>query len=212
MLAFLSLGTEEGIVWETSLEAALAQARIRNVPLVLLMTQDDDRETDATLQLYRSRKFQDFASRVVFVAAHKGWGHEASTKVIEGREVTICGLYNVPCVEHMKAYEAAVKKYISKEFWFPVQIFLFPDGRESFRFQKAQDGKLVLGEIERALKAAGPGVLRPEYERILSEVEKAKLEAKDGEAEEGRKRIRGLVRKNHPEEMKKFLEAQAAKL
>lgn len=206
------LPPDEPIAWEVSLPKALAEAKARNAPLILLMTQDKDPGSEQTLSLYRSRKVQDFAGRIVFVAGHNGLQHEAPLQRVGGKEVAICSLFQVPCEEHVKSWDAMRQTYHQKEFWPPVQIFLFPDGRESFRFQKNQEAKFVLGEIERVLKGAGPGIDRSEYKRLLAEIEKAREDAKAGKVESGRKRILAAIRKNHPEPTKRFLEESAAGL
>lgn len=210
--ALALLPGREGIRWETSIEAALAEARLRNAPLLVLLTRDSDPDTETTLSVFRGKKVQAFASRVVFVIGHYGMSHKHETKKEGEKEIYLCSLFDVSCSDHHIAYRTMLNKYLSGEYATPVHLFLLPGGEEFYRFQRSQDAKVVVSELERLLRKSGEGVSRSDYVALRAEIEKAKKDAKDGDLEGARKKIRGLVKPSHPEAMKRFLEEEAAKL
>jgi len=180
-LAFSTAGVEAAAAQrgKTTLEpflggfaAAKQEALERNVPLVMhiILEGEPENDTHRDTVLHHAGLNASCARAVVLVANNGEHALKTVTEVIEGERVEsqVCSSYPWfrNCGQHRAPWDDLYIAYHDEagDLSCPQTILLAPDGSKSWRKNDANpaDPGVVLKMLQRAQKAAGPGLLAEE--------------------------------------------------
>lgn len=120
--------------WTGDWNAALEEAELRNVPILAVLSDDASSGFQTVSRLvYSTPEFATLSHAVVLVAAFGGAKHGGVKRLVEGREVEWCPLFDCPCDDH-RATEVRVRnEFAQREFWNPLHVFVTAAGIELTR-------------------------------------------------------------------------------
>src|SRR5262245_2663681 len=184
------------ILWQRTLEDALALAKLRHRPLLLAINMDGESASDRIYtELYRDPAFVAATRHCVCLGASV-FRHNARDHDDQGRRIVCPRFGEITCGEHMALEPVLFDKYLADgERVAPRHALIQPDGKKAFDLSLCFD----LKDIDRALAAAtGQGFgLNPSVTRTNQitppGVGTAPLESPDGTWAElaGRRDCRG---------------------
>lgn len=134
--------------WVGAIDRALAEARLRNAPIVAVMGLETSAILDVKLaDVFLSPKYAKKADRIVSLIALSGLTHseltdEEAEKLAKesrrlGRPVDApkCRIFNVRCDDHDATYDELYNTMIHRTFWEPMVLIFDPDGNEVIRLE-----------------------------------------------------------------------------
>ncbi len=141
-----------GVAWETNLEAAFAQAKERNVPVLICFNMDNESANDALVSVYRDPEFGtksgDCVCLIASAFSHPDAKADASCPRFDG----------VTCEQHKTIEKAARKAFIgSDEVVAPQHILVAPDRHVLIRRAYSIDKSGLLKLITMATSALHTG-------------------------------------------------------
>lgn len=152
----------ELIAWAHGLEAAQAEAKARNVPLLVVLNMDGERGNEAMLpEVYALPEVREAAKRCAVTIASIG-KHAETDDPKSGRRV--CAKFGcVTCDEHRATEEVVRKDWLQRgpkdDVDSPRHIFRGPDGRLLFERVWTLEAKELVKLIDRAVLACAPETL-----------------------------------------------------
>lgn len=155
-------GPPELLPWAHGLEAAQADAKARNVPLLVVLNMDGERGNEAMLgEVYALPEVREAARKCAVTIASIG-KHAEVADPASGRRV--CAKFGqVTCGEHRATEEVVRKDWLHRgpndDVDSPRHIFRAPDGRLLFERVWTLDAKELVKLIDRAVLACEPATL-----------------------------------------------------
>ncbi len=156
--------------WTGEWFAALEEATRRNVPVVAVLSDDVSAGFNTMKEaVYSTEEFARFTHRVVLLAAFDGKQHPAKPRVVDGREIAWCDLFDCPCDDHRAAFVRVRNDFAQREYWNPLHVFVSPAGKELTR---AEGHVLTIDRLKEELAVAskalpGPSLTYVNYRDLL---------------------------------------------
>ncbi|MFH0944893.1 MAG: hypothetical protein V2A76_06815 [Planctomycetota bacterium] len=178
--------------WIGSYPKALAEAKLRNVPVMVLLAEDSN---TGLSQMLGKVFFQDgFANEaqdsIVPLIAMKGVDHAGEKRQMDGREVQICEYFDVPCEEHDQSFNQLWNGRVHRSYWGPIMILLRPDGSEILRIEGSEHEQArVLEEIGIAVEEVGKGLGDREYRKRMDRLVRARQLLDKGQVQKALKEV-----------------------
>jgi len=158
--------------WRADWDAACNDARRRNCPLLVVFSDDQSvglKTVDATI--HSKPAFTTFSREVVLVIAFDGNQHPKSRRTTDGGEIDWCGRFDLPCDDHRRMHERMLEKYVTREYWNPIHLFLDGDGKELTRTEGHEIDQARLDhELARACRRLGPELGAGEYAELMKRI------------------------------------------
>lgn len=169
--------------WRDSYKAAKAEAAARNVPIILVIIQDQEESNDLFVaEVMATREFIRLTERCVAVIAARE-EHETGKFEIDGRQEEVCKKFKtVNCNEHRKLErEMYAELFEGAPVKTPHLKVILPDGKVEASFED----HINVGAFNAAFKAAatklGPGVERAAWVTIKKEIAEARQAERTGD-------------------------------
>lgn len=169
--------------WRDSYKAAKAEAAARNVPIILVIIQDQEESNDVfVLDIMATKEFLRLTERCVAVIAARE-EHETAKFEIDGQSQDLCKKFKtVSCTEHKKLErEMYVELFDGAPVKTPHLKVILPDGKVEASFED----HINVGAFNAAFKAAaaklGPGVERAAWVTIKKEIAEAREAQRTGD-------------------------------
>ena len=163
--------------WVGSLAKAKAEARLRNVPILVLLAEDQNPGLSGMLgKVFFQQSFANAVrDSIVPMIAMKGLDHDGAEELIDGEMVKICKFFSLPCKEHDESFELLWSGKVHRSYWGPIMLFLRPDGSEILRIEGNQHGQeRILEEVRYAAEEVGPGLSEKTYRTQIDRVAMAR--------------------------------------
>ena len=167
---------KERVRWVGDCDAALEEARRRNVPVVAILSDDQSSGfTTVSAAVYAKPKFAAFSRKCVLLIAFGGEAHASKLRQSgagsSAREEKWCGLFDVSCADHQRSHERVLRAYAMREYWNPLQVFLEPEGPDGIERGRVEGHKTTQERLDEefALVAEpmGPGLDFETYRELL---------------------------------------------
>ena len=165
-----AMAQSETIHWTTDWEAAKAEAKARNVPILWTLQQDGVEFCVAMrTSTLNASQIVNLSRRFVNVVAHGGRNHKEKT-TSSGR---VCSLYpGLKCANH-----ATVTKQTRRIFGniqaMPTTILATPDGKELFRLLGNPGPTQLSEKMLEAINHVGPGCSLDKWRASKTEIDRA---------------------------------------
>ncbi len=172
--------------WYGDLDLALAEAKLRQAPIVIVMGEDTSATLDYMLaKVFLTQSYTKALRGSVALIAMKGLSHPKEDKETRAGKEMVCKLFQIPCEEHDETYQVLFHRFVHRSFWNPLLLILNPEGNEVLRLEgtthavsrledeivyarkivEAKFGKAMtdstyrklMGFVERSRKALGEG-------------------------------------------------------
>ena len=158
--------------WRADWDAACDEARRRNCPVVVVFSDDQSAGLATVDAAIHSRPaFAAFSREVVLVIAFGGTQHPKSRRTTDDGEIDWCGRFDVACDAHRRLHDLVQAKYVTREYWNPIHLFLDGDGKELTRAEGHEIDQARLDhELARARRRLGPGLGATEYAETMRRV------------------------------------------
>ncbi len=156
--------------WVGSYQKALAEAKLRNVPILVVLGEDTNGSLDFMLgTIFLQASFgEKVVDRLVPLIAMDGHVHPSEKEEIDGQTYDICKIFALPCGEHIASYKELQKTLIFRSYWGPLFLMLRPDGTELLRLEgKDHKTDRFLEEIDLAVVEVGRGMDDRTYRRHI---------------------------------------------
>ncbi len=159
---------KSGIRWERDYETAFAEAKERNVAVMIAFIQDGEAQNEQEpAEVYPNSKVIKASRALVNLVASQGSARDhGEVKILEDGEArTVCAKFGgVSCAEHQRVERRAFLEFTKGTIDTPAHVFVTPDGKELFRGDDFVDAGELIRLMEQAAAEVGPGVDRDEYE------------------------------------------------
>lgn len=188
-LAAPALADEPAARIAPSWDEGLAEARRRNIPVLVILQKDGAQPFVKHLQQPAFAQFLD--DRAVVIVGHRPGGHQPAKRVDrrEGREVEYCPLYlSIPCSVHDAIYNDDSGRFDYAEL--PAAFICRPDGRASLSGVERMAPPAIMTKIDEAQAALGEGTFRSEAERLERKLQKGDEKLAEGKLGAARKATR----------------------
>lgn len=171
---------KNGIRFQSDFDHAFAEAKERNVPILIALIQDGEKENERIVtETYRNRKFIDLSRGLVVLVGSRGLSTEHGYEEVErdGRTRRICSKFGaVTCTEHQAIEVAIFREYSNNgRVDTPLHILLHPVDHR--RLGDADD-YVTTARLSKLVKKAqlevGRGLTDDEYYEVIAELEAAK--------------------------------------
>ena len=185
----------EKLRWIGSYQKALAEAKLRNVPVFVLLAEDSNPGLSSMLgKVFFLESFRNEAEdSIVPLIAMKGVDPAGEMSEVDGKEIKICEYFDVPCEEHDESFKQLWKGKVFRSYWGPIMILLRPDGSEILRIEgNKHDQARVLREIGFAVEDVGKGLGEREYRRQMDRLVRARQLRDKGQIQKALKEIARL--------------------
>ena len=125
--------------WEGRWEVAREEAQRRNCPIVLVISDDTSAGFHTIRQLvYGDTDFPELTDGAVWLAAFKGDDHDHERRRVGGEKVPWCSIFGCNCDHHRASHAKFHPRFILREFWNPMHVFLDPQLEELTRAEGHQ--------------------------------------------------------------------------
>ncbi|MBI4882395.1 MAG: hypothetical protein HY812_22440 [Planctomycetes bacterium] len=174
--------------WVGSYEKALVEAKLRNVPILVVLGEDTNTALDFMLgTVFLQASFgEKVVDRLVPLIAMEGDVHPSDDKEIDGQTYKICKIFSVPCAEHIASYKELQKSMIFRSYWGPLFLILRPDGNEILRLEgKDHKTDRFLEEIDLAVAEVGRGMDDRTYRRYIGCFDRSRRLRAEGSVQKG---------------------------
>jgi hypothetical protein len=120
--------------WDKSYADGLAEARTRNVPVLLAFIQDNEEANDRIVTgLYQDPSFIKLTEKCVPMVASLG-AHETRKQPVRGHVRRTCSRFGaISCARHRNMDTQARSKFWPDLVKTPSHIVIYPDGKEAGR-------------------------------------------------------------------------------
>jgi hypothetical protein len=154
--------------WARGWEAAVAEAKDRNVPILLFMHKDGDTACDDQLAVVlRHLEFANVSKGWVNVYANEQTEHGT----VKSGETETCKLFpGMPCQQHVLNWGQATKAFFKGTFTPPGVLWCDADGKELGRHEGAWPKKELFDAMKEAIKKQGPGLGADEYDFAVDQM------------------------------------------
>jgi hypothetical protein len=152
--------------------AACDDARRRNCPMLIIFSDDGSVGMKSVVASVHSKPaFATFSREVVLLIAYDGKSHPSTKRASDRGEVEWCGLFDLPCAEHRALYAKVHEKYVTREYWNPLHLFVDAEGKEVARAEGHEIDQARLDhELARARRRLGPGLSSGEYAELMKKL------------------------------------------
>jgi hypothetical protein len=155
--------------WRTDREEAANEARRRNCPLLVVFSDDKSKGLDAVeAAIYSKPAFVEFSRELVLLIALDGSSHKSSERDVGGERVAWCGRFDVPCEEHRKLHQWIYERFVLREYWNPLHLFLDAEGNELGRTEGHEIDQARLDrELAKTRRRLGLAIGAADYDRLM---------------------------------------------
>jgi hypothetical protein len=166
-----AVGSDDAPRWLCDWDVALEESARRNVPLVAVLCDEGSAFKTVTANVYSKPAFAAFSRKCVLLAAFSGRKHGQAARKVDGKPVNGCALFGGSCDDHQKSFTKVQERFATREFWFPLHVFVAADGTEQGRLEGHETTQAQLDdELERVRKPMGPGLDLGEYRDLLTKL------------------------------------------
>jgi hypothetical protein len=168
--------------WHAAYEAALEEARLRNVPILVAFIQDDEEANDRIVAgLYTDPAFIRLATEIIPIICCRGT-HAPRKETIDGRDEAVCSKFGrVSCAMHQKhEIEGRAMFWESKRVTTPHHVVCLPDGTEVARLQDVHPTGAYESAVREARKRLGPGLGAADFRTAKAELERSRKALEEG--------------------------------
>jgi hypothetical protein len=155
--------------WRTDREEATNEARRRNCPLLVVFSDDKSKGLDAVeAAIYAKPAFVEFSRELVLLIALDGSSHKSSERDVGGARVAWCGRFDVPCEEHRQLHQWIYERFVLREYWNPLHLFLDAEGNELGRTEGHEIDQARLDrELAKTRRRLGPAIGAADYDKLM---------------------------------------------
>jgi hypothetical protein len=158
------------LLWVRDYDAAFAEAKERNVPVMVAFIQDGEPQNEQMpAEVYPNSKVMEASRLLINLIASRGTAAEHGEAVVTegGEKRTVCAKFGiVSCLEHQKIERRAFLEFTQGEIDTPAHVFASPDGKEMFRADDFVDAAELVRMMKQAVERVGPGVKAEDYQQI----------------------------------------------
>lgn len=169
---------KDPIRWVAKYEDAFTEARERNVPIVLGIIQDGEKENERmVIECYENKSYIKLTRMAVNLIGSRGSSdrHGILEQEVDGRVRKLCKKYgSVTCFEHQDIDLAAFKDYSDEgEIHTPHHVIIHPvDRRVLGRADDHIDRTDLMAKIRRAQSEVGAGLSPEQYDDVRDRLAK----------------------------------------
>lgn len=162
--------------WRADWEEGCAEARRRNCPLLIVYSDDKSVGLDSVeAAVYTKPAFADLCRDVVLLIAFDGTDHKSTPREVGGekgaQKVAWCNRFDVACEEHRKLHQLVLERYVAREFWNPLHLFVDGDGNELGRAEGHDVDQARLDrEYGKARRRVGAPLPAGEYAAVMKKL------------------------------------------
>lgn len=155
--------------WRADWDEGCAEARRRNCPLLVVYSDDKSVGLETVeAAVYTKPAFAELCRDVVLLIAFEGTDHKSSPRDVGGAKVQWCSRFDVACEEHRKLHQLVLERYVAREFWNPLHLFVDADGNELGRAEGHDVDQARLDrEYGKARRRLGAPLPNAEYASLM---------------------------------------------
>ena len=158
--------------WRADWEEGSAEARRRNCPLLIVYSDDKSVGLDSVeAAVYTKSAFADLCRDCVLLIAYDGSDHKSTQRDVAGVKVAWCTRFEVACEEHRKLHKLVQERFVAREFWNPLHVFVDGDGNELGRAEGHDVDQARLDrEYGKARRRLGAPLPAGEYAALMKKL------------------------------------------
>src|SRR5262249_38354890 len=158
--------------WRADWDEAADEARRRNCPVLIVDSVDHCVGLESVEStIYAKPAFAEMCRDVVLLIALEGNTHKSALREAGGEKVEWCSRFDVPCDEHRKLHQFVKERFISREFWNPLHLFLDAEGNELGRTEGSEiDQARLERELGKGRRRLGAALGLGDYTALMKKL------------------------------------------